>query len=126
MVTELANSITNKGTVKDHIQQQTSTHKVDNQNPIYRTLQAPDLKDYFEQICGLSGVEYTMPERFLNQRWLSAYDVAMDTQRLFKVYQVFYFAFLPKSLKKDYVDVVVEVSKSLHISTESSKKIKRN
>ena len=48
-----------------------------------------DLKDYFEQICELSGVKYTMPERFLNHRWLSAYDVAMDTQRLFKVYQAF-------------------------------------
>ena len=50
--------------------------------------------------------------------------MAMDTQRLFKVYQVFYFAFLLKSRKKDYVDIVVEVSKSLHISTESSKRIR--
>ena len=83
-----------------------------------------DLKDYFEQICELSGVKYTMTECFLNHRWLSAYDVAMDTQRLFKLYQVFYFAFLLKSRKKDYVDIVVEVSKSLHISTESSKRIR--
>ena len=40
------------------------------------------------------------------------------------MYQVFYFAFLPKSLEKDYVDVVVEVSKSLGRSTESSKRIR--
>ena len=59
-----------------------------------------DLKDYFLQICELSGVKYTMPKCCLNHRWLSAYDVAMDTQRLFKVYQVFYLAFLPKSLKR--------------------------
>ena len=83
-----------------------------------------DLRDYFEQICELSGVKYTMPERFVSHRWLSAYDVAVDTERLFKAYQVFYFAFLPKSVKRDYIEIVLEVSKSLHISIESSKRIR--
>ena len=38
-----------------------------------------DLRDYFEQICELVGIKYTMSERFLSHRWLSAYDVAVDT-----------------------------------------------
>ena len=83
-----------------------------------------DIKDYFEQVCELTGIKSTMPERFLEHRWLSAYDVAIDTERLFKVYQIFYIAFLPKSLKNDYVEIVVEDSKDLHISVESSKRIR--
>lgn len=83
-----------------------------------------DIRDYFEQVCELCGIKFTMPERFISHRWLSAYDVAIDTERLFKAYQVFYFAFLPKSLKKDYVEVILEACKSLQISIESSKRIR--
>lgn len=83
-----------------------------------------DLNDYFENISELAGIKYTMQERFLSHRCLSGYDVAIDTDRLFKVYQVFYFAYLEKSRKRDYVEVIVQASKDLHVSIESSRRIR--
>lgn len=38
---------------------------------------SPDLRQYFEEICLIIGIEFTMPERFLNHKWLSCYDACV-------------------------------------------------
>ena len=53
-----------------------------------------DLRKILEKICEIIGVKYTMPERFLGHRFLSAHTLAVDTHRLFDAFTLFYFAFI--------------------------------
>lgn len=57
-----------------------------------------DLRSWLKEICALMGVTFTVPDRFLSHRWLSCYDVATSTLRLFEAYEVFFYACLPTSL----------------------------
>ena len=41
-------------------------------------------------------MKYTMPENHVSTRWLSVYDVTVDTLRLLDAYTVFYFGFISK------------------------------
>ena len=52
-------------------------------------------KELISELARLGGVRFTVPQRFVSHRWLSAYDRAMDTARLLDVYLMFYFAFVP-------------------------------
>ena len=61
-----------------------------------------DLKEALAEMCLLLGVKFTVPERFVPHRWLSAHDLAVSTIRLLDVLKVFYFSFLSKNDKKTY------------------------
>lgn len=52
-------------------------------------------KQFMSELCRLGGVRFTMPQRFIPHRWLSAYDRSMDTARLLDAYLLFYFSFVP-------------------------------
>lgn len=49
-----------------------------------------DLREAVSELCQILGIRYTVPERFLSHRWLSAYDVSVSTLRLWYAYRVFY------------------------------------
>ena len=68
-----------------------------------------DMRDKLFEICSLIGVAHSRPERFVSHRWLSCYDVSLDTLRMWDAYVIFYFAFLPKENKNDYRDVITSV-----------------
>ena len=47
-----------------------------------------DQKDLFSKICEQLAITYTTPERFLEHRWLSAYDVSVSTEILLDAFIV--------------------------------------
>ena len=57
-------------------------------------IRCSDLRDYLSEICELLSLGFTMPENFVAHRWLSAYDVALCTLRLWDAYVILYSAFL--------------------------------
>lgn len=65
-----------------------------------------------------------MPERFVNHRWLSNYDVSMSNLRLWEVYTIFYYAFLTKEDKSLYMQTLVQVFHKKDVSQEARKRIR--
>ena len=62
-------------------------------------------------ICLLAGVNFTVPSRFTNQRWLNAHDQSLETSRLFDLYLIFYSAFLPVHLRAKYTHLIDNLMK---------------
>ena len=81
-----------------------------------------DQKELLSEICELLGIKYTTPERFLEQRWLSVYDVSLSTEILMDAYIVCYHSFLSKEDKTVYTEILVEINKRSQIRTELAKK----
>lgn len=46
---------------------------------------------YLREICEFMSIPGSAPKRFVRHRWLSAYDVAISTQRLLPAYKVLYY-----------------------------------
>lgn len=61
-----------------------------------------------------------MPERFLGHRFLSAHNLAVDTQRLFDAYPLFYFSYIKdKKEVEKYKYVYQEIVKKRNVSDKS-------
>ena len=69
------------------------------------------------------GVKYTMPERYVPHRWLSVFDVSVDTSRLMQAYIVFYFGFLDKRDQSLYKEKVDEILDDCKVSVQARRKI---
>ena len=79
-----------------------------------------DLRGYLEGICEILNIKYTMPERFLSHRFLSAYQLALDTERLLDTYTIFYFSFVKdKKEAETYRPIYQDVLRSKNVSAES-------
>ncbi len=70
-----------------------------------------DKKVALELICKALGIKYTVPANYAPHRWLSVYDISVDTERMLDAYIVFYSAFLTKNDKEIYEEVVSEIYK---------------
>ncbi|XP_011677577.2 uncharacterized protein LOC105444695 [Strongylocentrotus purpuratus] len=70
---------------------------------------SPDLRDYLEELCIILGIKFTVPERYVPTRWLSVYGVGVDTLRLFDVFTLFYYSFLPASDRTHFLHLCVEI-----------------
>ena len=84
-----------------------------------------DLRDWLCDICMLLGVKYTMPERYVPHRWLSVFDISVDTTRLMQAYTVFYFGFLHKQDQSLYKERVNEILNDCEVSKQSKIKIEK-
>lgn len=84
-----------------------------------------DLRDWLEELCGLLGITYRVPERFIPHRWLSSYDVSLSTLAMFDVYQIFYYAFIEKSAKSDYLHVVNDILVKRQVSVPATARVKQ-
>lgn len=73
-----------------------------------------DLQDFLAEMCELLDVQFTVPERFVPHRWLSAYDVGHSTKRMFKAFVLFYYGFLPSDMKGTYKDVIIKIQEGLN------------
>ncbi|GFR99492.1 hypothetical protein ElyMa_001046400 [Elysia marginata] len=51
-------------------------------------------RDLIAELCFLFDLNYSVQPRFVPHRWLSAYDIALATLRLYDVYRLFYFPFV--------------------------------
>lgn len=67
---------------------------------------SPDLREFLAEISAILDVKFTMPERHISHRWLSAYDITLDTLRMWDCHKVFYYGFMSKDDQKNYRDVV--------------------
>lgn len=66
-----------------------------------------DHKEALMLICSiLSDLKYTVPQRYIPHRWLSIYDVSLDTIRLLDAYTVFFYFFLSDEDKGIFQDVL--------------------
>ena len=80
---------------------------------------AEDWRKHLALMCRMLQINYTTPIRFLSHRFLSAYDGAVDVDRKWKAYQLFYFAFFSTEEKNKYRPVKDKLVASL---TDKSKK----
>ena len=82
-----------------------------------------DQKQLLSEICELLEIKYTTPERFLEHRWLSAYDVALSTDILFDAYIICYHSFLSKEDKTLYTQRVLEIYKRWNVKKEARERL---
>ena len=83
-----------------------------------------DLRDALANICELIGLKFTMPERFVNHRWLSVYDVTLSNNRLMDGLKVFYYAFLCKDDKPLYHAHIIQIYHRRQVSKEAQSEIR--
>ena len=70
-------------------------------------------------------MKFTVPERFVNHRWLSAYDTAVSTCRLWDAYQVFYYGFLLiREDQRTYYDTVLAILRKHNVNDNGRTRIK--
>lgn len=75
-----------------------------------------ELRDNLMRICELCNIKYTNPGQFINHRWLSAYDITVSTIRLYDVYTLFYYSFVPPGDRAMYVDIIGNIYNQNNIS----------
>ena len=72
-----------------------------------------------------SGLQFSMPEKYVPHRWLSVYDVTVDTVRLLDAYIIFYFAFITsKEDRSMYLPRVVGILHGRKCSAEARHRIR--
>ncbi|KAM3858858.1 NACHT, LRR and PYD domains-containing protein 14-like [Diretmus argenteus] len=64
---------------------------------------------YLREICDFMSIPGSAPKRLVQHRWLSAYDVAISTQRLLPAYKVLYYGFMDKEDKGLYKDTLKQL-----------------
>mgnify|MGYP001606756747 CR=1 FL=1 len=92
-----------------------------------------DLRDALAEVCETMGMTFTMLQRFISHRyitilkivqpstfphhrWLSCYDLAVETLNMIDALTVFYSAFLPVTEVATYEDVKVHIYKKRGLS----------
>ena len=55
---------------------------------------SPDLRQYLEEICSIPDVKFTIPQHFVNHRWLSCYDACSSNIAMMDAFHIFYHSFL--------------------------------
>ena len=77
-----------------------------------------DIKDVMSEICDFMNIKFTAPENYVPHRWLSVYDCALGTMRLFEVLMVMYYGFLPANMKPIYREVLNSIVKNAKCNRE--------
>lgn len=85
---------------------------------------SPDLSERLSEVCEILGISYTNPERFVNHRWLSVYDLSVSTLRIIDVLQIFYFGFIPQGSQQDYRGILVDIYRKYNVSIEGRERIR--
>ena len=83
-----------------------------------------ELRDSLMRMCELLSVKYTTPQKFINHRWLSAYDNSINTIRMFDVYMLFYYSFVEPQDKCLYKDIIEEIYCRRNVSVPCRRAIK--
>lgn len=84
-----------------------------------------DLRELFQEICLICNVKYTMPQRYVCHRWLSVYDVTLDTLRLLDCLTLFYLPWISGSLSEraKFLPVTAEIIHRLNVSESSRNRL---
>jgi hypothetical protein len=68
-------------------------------------------------------IKYSKPARFIPHRWLSAYDISLQTTMLYDAYVIFYYPFLSNEDKKTYKEVTEKILADRGVSADGVKKL---
>lgn len=69
------------------------------------------------------GLHGSAPKRFIQHRWLSAYDVAIGTQRLLPAYKVLYYGFMGREDKALYKEPLSQLFANYKVSEKAQRQI---
>ena len=78
-----------------------------------------DLRELLMELCTLLNITFTMLERYSDTRWLSVYDVTVDTLRLMDVFLQFYHPFLQTMDRTHYLHLCVEIFRRHNLDEEA-------
>ncbi|KAH3842991.1 hypothetical protein DPMN_116497 [Dreissena polymorpha] len=76
------------------------------------------------QICAVIVVTYCKPARFIPHRWLSAYDLSVQTTMLLDAYVLFYYSFMKNEDRQTYKEVVDQILSGRGVHKEGQRKLK--
>ncbi|KAJ8346614.1 hypothetical protein SKAU_G00280150 [Synaphobranchus kaupii] len=85
---------------------------------------ASDQLTYLREICDFMSIPGSAPKRFVQHCWLSAYDVAISTQRLLPAYKVLYYVFMDKEDKGLYKDPLKQLFADYNVSEKAQTQIR--
>lgn len=83
------------------------------------------LKLKLEELCDILMLKYSPPERYLSHRWLSCYDVAVETLRMWDVLSIFYYAYLNTEDKETYKPIMLNIYRKRKLESEKLQKVKK-
>ena len=84
-----------------------------------------DLREWLADVCAAIGVKFTMPERHISHRWLSAYDRSLDVLRMWDCYKLFYYGFLTPSDRATYEDVMSDILRRRNVGAQQKAVIQK-
>ena len=84
-----------------------------------------DLRELLQEVCSLLNISFTVPERFISHRWLSCYDCALSSLRLWDAYQVFYFGFMTKEDMALYHSEMIAIFRKHDVSLAAKERLKQ-
>lgn len=91
-------------------------------NDIYTDFKwSSDQKEVLHLICDAVGIKGTVPERYVPHRWLSVYDVCVDTSRMLDALVLFYYSFVSATDRAKHLSLIQEVY-SKHGTSKSTQK----
>lgn len=83
-----------------------------------------DIKEKMALIGTLIGISFTAPQLYCSTRWLSIYDVVVDTIRMFDLYLVTYFTFMKQLDREHHLPLLFGIYKRRNVSAESKAMIR--
>ncbi|KAK1884599.1 Hydroxyneurosporene desaturase [Dissostichus eleginoides] len=78
---------------------------------------------YVREIRNFMGMPGSAPKRFVQHRWLSAYDYAISTQRQLPAYKVLYYCFMDKEDKALYKDPLKQLLANHNVNEKAQAEI---
>nr|XP_055069280.1 uncharacterized protein LOC129450264 [Misgurnus anguillicaudatus] len=85
---------------------------------------ASDQLAYLKEIAEFLGIPATNPQRFVSHRWLSAYDVAINTKRMLPVFKVLYFGFMGKQDQELYNEILEDLYRDHGVSDKAQRRVR--
>uniref|UniRef100_A0A8W8NXF2 Uncharacterized protein n=1 Tax=Magallana gigas TaxID=29159 RepID=A0A8W8NXF2_MAGGI len=82
-----------------------------------------DLREKLAEVCEILGIKFTTPEKFVSHRWMTCYDIAAGTLRLWDAYYVFYFGFLKLEDRNIYKPVIRKILNDRKVSELAKAKL---
>lgn len=79
---------------------------------------------YLREVCEFMSIPGSAPKRFVQHRWLSAYDVSISTQRLLPAYKILYYGFMDREDKALYKDSLQQPFADYKISEKAQTQIR--
>ena len=71
-----------------------------------------------------TGMEFTMPTRYVPTRWLTIFDAVNDLSYKLDAYTLLYYSFLKKNEKLQFLSTVIEIYRRRNVSEEAKNEIK--